>query len=367
MAGTKEASMAIRIPMDVATLSRSRFATSPAFEVVATLRGRHSASLPEHARRWHSRASARLDAGTVALLHALVPTDHSYVPDFLTPHPGQPRETPERMAEAIAATSPDEIARELDFSVAGRPIHPEFVATFGDEKRYRRWRRPAPPILADLIDAGEATLAREAAGAFGRFFDAAIAEDWPQVTAVLEADIAHRSEITAARGLSAMLGTLGADLSWDGGQLTLERPFAVLVDWADDGLLFSPCTAHSGPILFVAERPRTPTLTYAARGSAELGGRPSDRNRGAALSELISATRLSILRLIDEPQTTLTLSRLDGHAPATISHHLGVLQRSGLVTSRRSGRGVLYRRTALGEALLTGEIAEKARAGRLGR
>jgi DNA-binding transcriptional ArsR family regulator len=357
--------VAIRIPMDVATLTRSRFATSPAFEVVATLRGRNSATLPEHARRWYSRAAARLDSGTLALLHALVPTDHFYVPDFLTPQPKQPRETPERMVEAIAATPPHEVARELDFSIAGRPIHAEFVETFGDEKRYRRWRRPAPRVLADVIGAGEASLAREAAGAFGRFFDAAIAEEWPQVTAVLEADIAYRSDVIAAQGLSAMLGTLGADLSWDGHRLALERPFEVSVDWADDGLLLTPCTAHTGAVLFSAERPRTPTLTYAARGSAELGIRPVDRDRDAHLGELISATRLSILHLVGEPQTTLTLSRLDGHAPATISHHLSVLQRSGLVTSRRSGRKVLYRRTALGDALLTGEIHPKARAVRL--
>lgn len=287
--------MAIRIPMDVATLSRSRFATSPALEIVAALRGRNSVSLPEHARRWHARALARLDAGTVALLHALVPTDHPYVPDFLTPHPALPRETPERMVEAIATTPPPAVARELDFSLTGRPLHPEFVETFGDEKRYRRWRRPAPRILADLIEAGEATVAREAASAFGRFFDAAIAEEWPHVTAVLDADIAHRSELIAARGLDAMLGTLGPGLSWDGRRLTLERPFDLLVDWAEDGLLLTPCSAHTGAILFAAERPRTPTLTYAARGSAELGVRPRDLDRAAHLSELITATRLSIL------------------------------------------------------------------------
>jgi hypothetical protein len=159
--------MSIRIPMDVATLARSRFATSPAFEVMMTLKGRRAAALPVHARRWHSGALARLDAWTVDLLHALVPTNHPYVPDFLTPHPERPRETRDRMVEAIAATPSDDVARELDFSLTGGPVHPEFSETFGDEQRYRRWRRPAPRVLADLIEAGETALAHEAAGASG--------------------------------------------------------------------------------------------------------------------------------------------------------------------------------------------------------
>lgn len=356
--------MAIRVSIDVATLGRSRFATSPAFEVMATLRGRRAATLPVHAQRWHSRALARLDAWTVDLLHALVPTNHPYAPDFLTPHPEQPRETPDRMIKAIATTSPDEVARELDFSLAGRPVRAEFAASFGDEQRYRRWRRPTPRVLTDVIEAGEGVLAEEAAGAFGRFFDAAIAEDWPRVTAVLDADIANRSEVMAERGLAAMLGTLGTELGWDGRELTLDRSYEVVVDWAEDGLLLTPCTAHAGPILFAAERPRTPLLTYPARGTAALQSRPRHLDRADHLSELVGATRLSILQRLVDPHTTRALSQLDGHAPATISHHLGVLHRGGLVTSRRSGRGVLYRRTPLGDALLNGELPPDDRRGR---
>jgi DNA-binding transcriptional ArsR family regulator len=47
---------------------------------------------------------------------------------------------------------------------------------------------------------------------------------------------------------------------------------------------------------------------------------------------------------------------MSGRAAATVSYHLGVLRRARLVTSRRSGRGVLYRRTALGDAFLAGEL-----------
>ncbi|MDG4824731.1 DUF5937 family protein [Asanoa sp. WMMD1127] len=336
-------------------MARSRFATSPAFEVAATLRGRATAG-DQHWRHWYPRARARLDAATMDLLHALVPLDHPYVPDFLTPHPQQSRETRDRMVEAIAATAADELALQLDFAFDGRPVHEEFAASFGGEAAYRRWRRRPPPLLRGLLDAGDAVLAEEAAAAFGRFFDAAIAEDWPRVSAVLDADVAYRAEVMAAHGIAAVLTDLGPEICWDGLDLTLPRPYDVLVDWADDGVLLVPCTAHTGPVLFVAERPRTPVLTYAARGTAALGVPPSRSCHEAPVGELIGPTRLSILRHLAEPRTTTALSRLDGHSTATISYHLGVLSRAGLVTGRRGSRGVLYRRTALGDALLHGEL-----------
>jgi DNA-binding transcriptional ArsR family regulator len=41
-----------------------------------------------------------------------------------------------------------------------------------------------------------------------------------------------------------------------------------------------------------------------------------------------------------------------GQSPPSISQHLSVLRRSGLVTSWRSGRSVLYRRTTLASSIV---------------
>lgn len=354
--------MVIRIRTDVATLAQSRFATSPAFEIIATLRGRESSSLP-HVRRWYARARARLDAGTLDLLHGLVPADNPYVPDFLTPQPQQPRETVERMVAAIAATPAEDLASELDHMFTGRPIPSGFAEAMGGEAKVRRWRRRPSPQVTRLLAAGENTFAKETAVAMGRFFDAAIAEDWTRVTAVLEADIAYRAEVTSGRGIATTLATFGPDLQWDGRHLSYPSRFEVTVDWARDGLLFVPCAGHTEPILFRIEPPRslsTPAvaamLMYAARGTGSLWRPPRPVDYASRLGGLLGATRLHILRSLDESRTTLVLSRLGGHAPATISYHLGVLQRSGLVAARRRGREVHYRRTPLGDALLRGEL-----------
>ncbi|HEU5155575.1 MAG TPA: DUF5937 family protein [Streptosporangiaceae bacterium] len=347
--------MAIHIEIDATTLARSRFATSPGVEVIATLSGRRGGA-PRHAGRWYSRSLARLDAWTLDLLHALVPLDHRYVPDFLTPHPRRPRETRDGMIEAIASTSEEEIAYQLDFAFDGRPVHPEFAAMFDSTDQYLAWRRRPPRLLKDLLAAGERALADEAAAAMGRFFDAAIAEEWPRASAVLAADIAYRAELMATHGLSSMLQSLGADLEWDGHRLSIPRPFDAVVDWADDGVLFIPCTAHAGPLLYAAERPRTPALTYAARGTVALWSSAQPAPNTEVVGELIGATRATILRHLDNPRTTKDLSQLLNHSPGTISYHLSVLKRGGLVTCRRSGRGVVYRPTALGDALLNGEL-----------
>jgi DNA-binding transcriptional ArsR family regulator len=263
------------------------------------------------------------------------------------------------MVEAIATTPVAEISYQLDFAFDGRPVHPEFAEGFGAEAAYLQWRRRPPPLLRELFDAGEQALAEVAAQAVGRFFDVAIAEQWPQVTAVLEADIAHRAELMATHGIAAMFTSLDADLGWDGRVLSLPRPFDALVDWAEGGVLLIPCTAHTGGIQYAAERPRTPALTYAARGTAPLWSTHRPVEPADHLAELIGGTRLKLLQLVDQPRTTNDLSELDGHAPATVSYHLGLLLRSGLVTSQRSGRGVLYRRTALGDTLLRGELPEQ--------
>ncbi|WP_432477339.1 ArsR/SmtB family transcription factor [Nocardioides sp. GXQ0305] len=347
--------MAIRIETDAGALARSRFATSPAFDIVATLRGRQSSGL-RHARHWYGRAHARLDAATMELLHALVPADHPYVPDFLTPQPGQPRETRDGVVAAVAATPVDEVASQLDHLFDGRPVHQGFADAMGGEATYRRWRRRPPPHVQELLDAGEGVVAVEAAAAMGRFFDAALAEDWPAIAAVLETDIAYRSEVTTSQGIAAMLDTFGSDLRWDGERVSYPSRFEVTVDWAGDGLVFVPCAAHVEPILFRIDRPHSPLVMYAARGTAALWNPTPLHAHGAQLRELLGATRLNILRHVGIPHTTAALAAEDGHAPATISYHLGVLRRAGLVTSQRSGHGVLYRRTALGDALLDGEL-----------
>jgi DNA-binding transcriptional ArsR family regulator len=58
---------------------------------------------------------------------------------------------------------------------------------------------------------------------------------------------------------------------------------------------------------------------------------------------LADRTRLMILRLLsDEELCSCEIMAALGLTEPTTSHHLGILERSGLVTSRRDGKWVFY-------------------------
>ncbi|UFU06232.1 ArsR/SmtB family transcription factor [Ruania halotolerans] len=345
----------IRLRVDAHTLARSRFAISVAHEIVGTLRVRERKDLP-HAQRWHAKARAQLDPRTLELLHALVPGRHPHVPDFLIPRPEGVRADLGSVVDQIASTPAEVVVAHLDVGLAGRPIRDDLAAQFGTVQAYAAWRRPMPRILGDLLDRDPGSIAGEAARAMEAFFAVAMAEDWGSVVEVLEGDVAYRAGQLAAKGFQPVLPDLGEDLTWTGSELLVDRSFEEIIEWPIDGLVFVPCSVQSRRTLFSAERPFSPVITYAARGTARLWTVEPSIRRNHALEALVGRTRLAVLARLDAAQTTRALSRIEGPTESTISYHLGVLASAGLVSSRRSGRGVQYRRTALGDALLRGEL-----------
>ncbi|MDR7381945.1 ArsR/SmtB family transcription factor [Promicromonospora iranensis] len=342
--------MAIHITMTTDVLARSRFVVSPAHEVVSAvrLRGRHPAP---HARAWYELAACRMDRGLLAVLEALVPDEHDYVSDFLAPPP-EPGDTIARQAARIAGTDPAVVDYHLDIGLRGRAVRPGVAAMHGDAARYERWRRPVPPVLAELVACGPEVVARTAAEAVLAFFEAGVACDWPDVAALLAEDIRRRGELVAARGAVAALTSLGPGLTWNGDGVSLARRFEGTVGWAREGLLFVPVTAHDGPVRFTAEEPYTPMLVYRPDGIARLWERQVPPDPAPALAELVGSTRAQLLMVLDEPLSTRDLSRRYHWSEPTVSYHLKVLERSRLVAAERRGRWVLYRQTPLGEQLL---------------
>ena len=70
------------------------------------------------------------------------------------------------------------------------------------------------------------------------------------------------------------------------------------------------------------------------------------------IADLLGRSRATLLEKLDLPLSTTQVARDLGLSAASVSEHLSVLRRSGLVTARRSGRSVLYQRTLLGTDLL---------------
>jgi DNA-binding transcriptional ArsR family regulator len=72
------------------------------------------------------------------------------------------------------------------------------------------------------------------------------------------------------------------------------------------------------------------------------------------LAALLGRSRALLLDSLADAASTSQLARAFGMAAGAVGDHLAVLRRSGLVERARSGRSVLYRRTALGDSLIEG-------------
>lgn len=95
---------------------------------------------------------------------------------------------------------------------------------------------------------------------------------------------------------------------------------------------------------------RVSELRKRPKGIDELSLRRLER----VFSGLADETRLKILKLLarEELCACEVMAALELTQP-TASHHLGILERSGLVVSRREGKWIFYRIDAKVETLLT--------------
>jgi DNA-binding transcriptional ArsR family regulator len=181
---------------------------------------------------------------------------------------------------------------------------------------------------------------------------------WPRLRGVLDADVAYRLDRLARGGIASLLADLHPSL-----QLTDQ---AIRINSVTDGdidsggLTLIPCV-FVWPRLWVELGLRgEPSLTYGARGIGTLwADRPAPTEREEAISELLGRSRGEILISLEVPRSTTDLAREIGLTPATVSSHLSVLRRTGLVTCWRSGRRVLYQRTALASMMVSAGTADQ--------
>ncbi|MET7461573.1 helix-turn-helix domain-containing protein, partial [Nonomuraea sp. NPDC005501] len=97
--------------------------------------------------------------------------------------------------------------------------------------------------------------------------------------------------------------------------------------------------------------PYPPPVRYPPRGVATLWERRA-ADTPSALATVLGRTRARLLAELDQPASTQDLARRLELAEPGVSRHLTALRDAGLCTSHRTGRYVLYARTAVAEALL---------------
>lgn len=314
---------------------RCRFGISPVWETMSAVRVLYSERQRPVYEPWIA-ANAHVVAGLdLDVLRAVQP-QVGYTPDFLTPPPEGTRTGFDTELARVRATPPERVAAELVRSrdKAGNPRADDVDALLADPAAAR-------DRLADTI---------------ARVWTELVEPHWPTIRRVLDDDIAYRGHQLTTGGLAALFDDLHPTLTWEHDQLIATRYREPDRDLAGAGLLLMPGAFAWPHLVAVVDPSYQPTLVYPARGIAKLWTTaPAAPDR---LARLMGRTRATLLTALDEPATTSALARLYGLALATVAEHLGALHGAGLVTRRRTGHKVHYRRTDLGQRLIDAAVVD---------
>jgi DNA-binding transcriptional ArsR family regulator len=324
----------LRIAVGGEDLVHSRFAISPLFELVNSLR-----VLADFPRRttpallpWLDRSYARYEAlrhrVDVDAVLALQPP--GYGADFLSPPPAGVATTIDDLLHTVRRTPLPQAHAEVTRALREQPpLEPRIRAVLTGDR--------VSEHLADVLEAA---------------WQALLAPDWPLLRAILERDVVHRAGRLVSAGWAGALGDLHPDLRWRGGRIESSRWPDQDAELGGQGLLFVPSIFVWPGLAVTLEPPWPPALVYPARGVAALW-EPAGRGRAAvALARLLGASRAAVLTALDEPTSTTQLVGVLHQSLGGLGDHLAALYGAGLVTRARSGRSVLYRRTPVGDAVV---------------
>jgi hypothetical protein len=311
-----------RLPPEA--VARIRFAFSPLQELVFSLvalraPAEHSLHLP-----W-VRATRPLVAGLdLAEVFAIVPV-HGFIADFITPAPSEPQPDITTEFDTIRQTEPERVIADI----ADVPNVPHATAA--------RIRQDPEAAVVRIVDTLQI------------YWQVALAEHWPRILRLLEADVMWRSQRLATGGLHALFEDLHDSVTLDGNRLSAADPFDYTGQLSGTGLTLIP-HAMGWPRVRKMIEPYQPEIAYPVRGVATLWETAPPPAK-AALAALIGRTRAAVLFTLAEPATTTTLARRMRLTPGAVSQHLSVLLASGLVSRTRVAGSVLYRRTTRGDVL----------------
>ncbi|MFI6151284.1 ArsR/SmtB family transcription factor [Kitasatospora sp. NPDC051170] len=322
--------MRVALAFGARDLANVRFAVSPVQHLLIGLQQDSGAPLP--ARRWWRAVRSRVP-GRVRPLIDLVMANPLYFPDFLTPP----------MPLDAAGIS---IADELD--VIGAVGADQLQ---GELARYAELG-PVPKPVAQLLDGGASQLRRLLRGLHA-LYGACLAEDWPDMLKLLNADICMRRGVVGEQGTGRMLAGIHRAFSDPTRfELTLggiapgvpER----LERTAEAGFVLSPNLFLGGMLSPAIASPwQKPLFAYTASEAVQP---PPARVDG--LTALIGKGKAAALRAIGTGCTTTELAtRLGVSAPAA-SQHATVLRAGGMITSVRDGQRVVHSLTPLAVGLL---------------
>ena len=332
----------IDFELSVETLGNTRFGYSPLAEAAASLR---LLTMPKPGfvmQPWLSDVAGLLGSVDLELLHAVVPPG-TWVPDFFFLWSADPKVTIEQQLELLAALPPARIRCDLE----------------------QGWQdQPLPGPLTDLL--AHPRPGAVIAEAVWEYWQVAVAPYWARIRSVVDDDVSYRGGRALAQGILSVFDDLHEEVTRVDNLVRVDKPQHPSVVCVGDHITLVP-SVFVWPGLIIMEESAVEnsfTLTYAARGVAKVWeGLPTLAAADNDLGALLGRNRADILRRLAIPMTTTQLARELGQSPGTVNEHLSVLKRNGLLDSWRSGRSVLYRRTALASSIIAASDHRSSPAG----
>jgi DNA-binding transcriptional ArsR family regulator len=324
--------------VDTDTLASGRFVVSPLCETLACLHTLHRETTAHPAERaWFDehraayRTMVSADPLTGPLLDASLGARTHWIADLLCPVPFGDQSFEEELRR-VSTTPPQTATAHLEVSFGG-PLPPQLDRT------------DLAPRLADVL---------------AWVWTHTVAPTWDRRRRLMEADIVSRTARLSQGGWAAALNDMRPGMRWLGdGTLQINLHNFPPRPISGARLYFAPVTPGRGWVAW----DKTPdyAIIYPCTGAL------ADAGTAAAsqpLARLLGANRAALLQLLASPMSTTHLVTLTGQPLGSVGRHLKILLDADLVRRRRSGRSVLYYRTAAGDVLV--RSATRAREGQSG-
>lgn len=315
----------ITVDLGARLASTVRWRPSPVLETLGWLRLTRDGGTDPAYGAPDARARDLLADPDVALAAELLPHADGPTPDFLAPAP--PDGTP-----AGAAKDQFGQIRATDHAIAAVQVW----EGLGD--------RQLSPNASSALRAG--TLCTRAARGLESFWSSGMTGVWDAAETALRAEIDQCTRLLDSGGISAALGAVHDRLSADG---ALElRADGAPAGPSPSELVIIPTALYGPTRIAVRLWGEHPFITY------PIGTTATHPASNTELRRLLGPTRAAILRHLASARSTTELSGELELAAATISYHVKVLQRAGLLVRSRDRHSVLYELSPTGRRLLTG-------------
>src|SRR4249919_365297 len=185
-------------------LARTRFAISPMWELVSSIRALRRPAESALLVPWFERVRPEIPGLDLAAALVLTPPK-GYIPDFISPPPTTPLAVFEEELELVRSTPVAQARQEVETLV-------------------RLQYRAFPEVLRPFLEYPRAALNR-LAKSLEAYWEVAIAPYWPRVHALLHADVHHRARRLTEGGPAALFADLHPTVHWDADELLVEQEY----------------------------------------------------------------------------------------------------------------------------------------------